>query len=1182
MKTACTSFLREAGTDLSVSTALSKPSGETAHAGEISASWDSAWGQTVVFDDSLALSLKTGGPYPYDEAVQMLASLSWKNGLPLIIENPPDSLRFTMTYESCPLLPEYVPFRKDKNGSWLWLDCCVPISRRLDHVESSRTRHVEELSIALVYQEAESPDVHEGENFPRLAKEIQWKVRERVEGDIVIDTFSGSRFVGSSAKRLATLFEVFRRHRAVVFCGHLVLSSEDRYGWQLTRDEVLTMKELAEFLGVKDEKNRRLASLQRKAGWEPMPVPELVFAHCCFSAGRDPETKSRHGLSFPKLFLDAGVRFFVGTSRDVTFTDVRVPQTIAVEFLTNWANEPDHAIHHLYKAKESADFHLLGSLYQIYTSGEEQQSDSAVVSGITAGDILGGYVIERELWSDPYARTFWANHARNSTGHIVQVLVDEWQHSPGLPERLREAVDLLAEAGLGDGHLIPTRVGCDMLRRDGSDQCMLHYLLYDRPGGETASHWRALNPDQFGEAPEEIALRMLEFSVQVSQSVAQMHSKSIPHGNLGPSTVVVRTGGEQWAFLRDAWVWQCRPGRCAWPAYAPPEEDRGERDIDELKRDCWGLGLVFEHILEDTNPASPAHLPETLEKVRDELLVPSPRLRPNASFVLDRLAFAVAAGGADQGEFERILIQHIHAGHRLISVNTDNPDELEEVLRGLAGQGHRLYVAREEVGLVDMRQGTVPLPWITPAQIDEVFAQQAIAAGRPVPPPMGVAIEGEINGQTILGFLSELFCPNPSQVPVVLIRGARWWTCGPAGWRILRNIQAASPTSPVIIVADHHVTLDAETARHFVDIPLPPPTPAALFEHILGFPEASIPADQAMELAEKLYPISRLEATRSLRMCLHTHGIVDDRVLVIHDDAREDLFRRMGTLSYCPAAKLPAPGTVGLSRPLEADLSAWMDHIRAGEDSGDANLLRRVLVHGPEGSGKTLVASSLARRLERPLVWFDPGNCLRGRLGESEESLSFALAVVGWLQRCVVLLDDVERFFQSATVNQDGSLGATMQRMSAKLLHWLDHLPPGCVMVITASTPKNLPEQWSWRMDRTFQLPSADVDMVHRQAVFAAVLRNHGLDALAADEDLVVRLARDTDPTVGIPRLASPSARAAKGPLAQLKSSLASAADIASWVSETIMLFGRAGNPEEEDFWLDALTPIEQGAYGDG
>jgi hypothetical protein len=149
--------------------------------------------------------------------------------------------------------------------------------------------------------------------------------------------------------------------------------------------------------------------------------------------------------------------------------------------------------------------------------------------------------------------------------------------------------------------------------------------------------------------------------------------------------------------------------------------------------------------------------------------------------------------------------------------------------------------------------------------------------------------------------------------------------------------------------------------------------------------------------------------------------------------------------------------------------------------------------------------------------------------------------------------------------------------MSITLLHWLDHLPPGCTVLCTAASLESLPLPWRWRIDQELRLPDAMADPYQRQAVFAASLRRHGLDTAAADESLVVELATATDPENGIPRLASASARLAEGPLGRQVARLGTAADIAHWVSETILLHGRDASPAEASFWRAALAPAQEG-----
>ncbi|HEX3045589.1 MAG TPA: AAA family ATPase [Bacillota bacterium] len=1165
MTTASAIFNGEPEKGLSIATAISVPGKGllmTVEHENLLRPWESS----TVFESALRRALSNKASYPYDEAVQMAIAMGgWNDGLNLLTNNEVDSLKLSMTYDTCSLLPEYIPFDEQH-----WLDQRQPIYRTLDHSENPRVKRVPGCPIAIVYQE--------GENFPELADDLKQSIRGALAG-VEIDTYSGIQF---KTKREGTLYEVFRQHRAVIFNGHLAKGPNDHWGWKLTDDDVLTMAELAKFLGVHSLKY-------------PVYVPDLVFAHCCFSAGQDPVTWARPGLSYPKLFLDAGVMYFVGTARDVIFNDITIPQTIAREFMTAWVRDPDNAVQHLYTAKQKTGFHLLSGIYQIYTvgaitpsSGETRQPVS-MASGIRAQDRLGQYVLQSELWSDPYAHTFWARHDQNQTSHMIQVLVDEWQHKPDLPEMLDKALKILQEANLGKGHLIPTRVEHAKLQVGDLPQSELYFLVYDRPG-EDIEDWNYEDSHIFGDSPPEQSRQLLKYGLQLSNALAEMHEQKIIHGNLGPATVVVRRQGEKiQAMIRDAWVWQCLPGRCARPEYIAPEEEQRNQAIDEQKRDCWGLGLILRDAvkkaiedLANIDPLTAPHLPEALRRVIQELQAPTPRLRPSADFVHDRLRLAEVAGGAYLGDFEQSLIEYILAGHRLFAVNVDDLDELEAILHGLMAQGHRLYVAREEVGLTDIRQNKVEVPWVSKNEVYTMLIQQARAQGYSDPPYPGDELVGRVNGQLILEYLASLhFAAVPA--PVVLIRGARWWEYGQAGWRILRNIQNAPVVSPAVIVADHFLTLELDISRQFTPLVFPPPTPAALFEHILAFTkheglEDEISPEVTIELAEELYPISRREATQCLRMSLHRYGAIDKRILSLRDDSRKEFFDRLGIVRYHALRDLPQPGTVALTRELEQELTDWFDHIQhAEQEEGDSqSALRRILVMGSDRTETTRVAHGIATRMQRPLVSIDPASCLRGALGESEEMMHTALSLTGLLFRCVVLLDNVHGFMQNINNAPADSSVATQERMAGILLNWLDNLPPGCITILTAPSLEALPIQWRRRVERIFHIPSVTENMELRRRVFAAAFQRHGLSELVNDNVLTDELAAYTHPQNGISNLASPAALAASGPLKQHVIRLETATDIGYWVAETILLHESSGDPASPAFWRAALASLDQ------
>jgi hypothetical protein len=213
---------------------------------------------------------------------------------------------------------------------------------------------------------------------------------------------------------------------------------------------------------------------------------------CCCGAWGDPGTEGREGVFYPQLFLDRGVQYFIGAWMDVVTRsaadgrwdaiDVDRVGKLASMFFADWAVHPKGAPTHLYRAKAACDFHPVTSLYQIYTAVAPDVVDgqplvTALASGLADGDRLGDYVLGREVWSDPYARTFRANHVSHGSNHLIQVLVDEWQDLPEIGRDVQSAVQLLNNAPLAEGHLVPARHEHVMLTRGGEVHRRLHIVV---------------------------------------------------------------------------------------------------------------------------------------------------------------------------------------------------------------------------------------------------------------------------------------------------------------------------------------------------------------------------------------------------------------------------------------------------------------------------------------------------------------------------------------------------------------------------------------------------------------------------------------------------------------------------------------------------------------------------------
>ena len=93
----------------------------------------------------------------------------------------------------------------------------------------------------------------------------------------------------------------------------------------------------------------------------------------------------------------------------------------------------------------------------------------------------------------------------------------------------------------------------------------------------------------------------------------------------------------------------------------------------------------------------------------------------------------------------------------------------------------------------------------------------------------------KINGKLLLRAAMDL-TQRAGPRALVIVRGSRWWNYGFGAMRLLVSCHGHTADRPVFVIADEEVWLpESATARAIEGIPMPSPSPAALFERILSF-----------------------------------------------------------------------------------------------------------------------------------------------------------------------------------------------------------------------------------------------------------------------------------------------------------------------------------------------------------
>lgn len=163
-----------------------------------------------------------------------------------------------------------------------------------------------------------------------------------------------------------------------------------------------------------------------------------------------------------------------------------------------------------------------------------------------------------------------------------------------------------------------------------------------------------------------------------------------------------------------------------------------------------------------------------------------------------------------------------------------------------------------------------------------------------------------------------------------------------------------------------------------------------------------------------------------------------------------------------------------------------------------------ILLIGPPGTGKTMLAKAAGRLLQLPVVEFRISALMNSLLGATERRFDQAFQTLEAMAPNVVFIDEIEKAFSQSGSENDGG---TMMRTTGRLLTWLSENPNPNFIIATSNNVSRMGELGltmtrSGRFDKIFfvDVPSRATRQQMLATWLANVTQNHEEVACQAAE----------------------------------------------------------------------------------
>lgn len=313
---------------------------------------------------------------------------------------------------------------------------------------------------------------------------------------------------------------------------------------------------------------------------------------------------------------------------------------------------------------------------------------------------------------------------------------------------------------------------------------------------------------------------------------------------------------------------------------------------------------------------------------------------------------------------------------------------------------------------------------------------------------------------------------------ILILRDYQTFLQNPEVMRKLRDVvRLFKSTNQCLIMLGVRVNLPPELEKEvtFMEYALPTRADlAVLMDNLLAGAEASAaangvtvarPTDSTRERSvEAALGLTHFEAENAFALSLVARQGLDPDLI---NEEKSATVRKSGILEVVPvSSSLDQVGGMGL-------LKGWLQKRQRAfsAKARDFGLPppRGIILIGVPGSGKSLLAKSIAHSWRLPLLRLDVGRLFGSLVGESEGNLRRALALAEAVSPVVLWIDEIEKGF-SGVGSSNRSDGGTSARVFGHFLTWMQEKRAPVFVVATANLIEQLPPEFlrKGRFDEIF------------------------------------------------------------------------------------------------------------------